>query len=187
MNAVDRTGTLPAPHEHIAINIRRWIGNKIHVVYAARPSDLHRAGIVTKYMQEKIMNQHAGRMLDEKGRPFRLIRTGRFKNKLEIWESREPISVQFVVYEQDALELPGVRELGLPDDDEDESLELLPRAEQFVQLAIHAGVSDGWKHRDRAVGRYQRLVRWVVIDNVIWPDWREVRSGFSSGMKPQAG
>jgi hypothetical protein len=39
--------------------------------------------------------------------------------------------------------------------------------------------------RDRAVGRWQRRIRWLVNGNLIAPDWREVRSGFSRGMLPE--
>ncbi len=34
---------------------------------------------------------------------------------------------------------------------------------------------------DKEVGRWRRRVRWAVFDNVIFIDWREVRSGFSHG------
>ena len=38
--------------------------------------------------------------------------------------------------------------------------------------------------RAMAVGHYQRQMRWLVNGNLIAPDWREVRSGFSRGLMP---
>ena len=38
---------------------------------------------------------------------------------------------------------------------------------------------------DRTLGRWQRRIRWLVNGNLIAPDWREIRSGFSRGMLPE--
>ena len=38
--------------------------------------------------------------------------------------------------------------------------------------------------RAKAVGRWQREARWMVNGNLIAPDWREVRSGYSRGSMP---
>jgi hypothetical protein len=35
--------------------------------------------------------------------------------------------------------------------------------------------------RDALIGRWRRHVRWAVLENVIFIDWREIRSGFSRG------
>lgn len=40
---------------------------------------------------------------------------------------------------------------------------------------------------DRMVGRWQRQVRWALIENVIWVCWGEVRNGYSRGMLPKVG
>jgi hypothetical protein len=45
--------------------------------------------------------------------------------------------------------------------------------------------TSGLRYRERAVGRWQRQVRWAVCGNVIFPDWREVKSGYSRGMLPE--
>jgi hypothetical protein len=37
------------------------------------------------------------------------------------------------------------------------------------------------RRHDRAVGRWNRRIRWAVFENVIFIDWREVRSEFSQG------
>jgi hypothetical protein len=37
---------------------------------------------------------------------------------------------------------------------------------------------------EKLVGRWQRRVRWFVLENVIWINWPEVRSGFSRGHMP---
>jgi hypothetical protein len=68
--SVDRTGTMPASHEHIAIAVSKYV-NDWHVQYTARPTELVAAGIVTAFMQDKILNQRAGHMLDENHRRFR--------------------------------------------------------------------------------------------------------------------
>jgi len=54
------------------------------------------------------------------------------------------------------------------------------------ELAVDGGDdSEVMRYCDRMIGRWQRHVRWAVFGNVIFPDWREVKSGYARGVMPE--
>lgn len=177
-------GRLPAPHDCIEIRVEEW-PNGFDVEYFARPPELRGAGLVTPYMEGKIVRQRSGMQLDEQRRRFRLFAIDRFPNppKRLLWESGERIRLRYYgVCRNVVLSLPGVRALypnGLPTQEErDEAIRRNPAPGDRVcgslsaRACAYADQVGRVVSRERGIGRLQRLMRWHLIDGtVIAPDW----------------
>jgi hypothetical protein len=184
MNA-DRSGTLPAPNQHIEINVTAWSGTRFTVDYIARPQELRSAGLVTELMEGKILHQRSGIHMDEAGRRFKLRSLTRQIQppKRGLWESGERVDLRYYnVSRRAVLDLPGVGALypdGLPTEEErDRAIRENPGAGDrvcgslSVQACAYAEAVGHVVSRARAVGRSQRLMRWSLINGtVIAPDW----------------
>lgn len=174
--SIERRGTMPAPHEHVTVEVSRP-GEYTHryvVFYTARPAELRAAGLVTALMEDKILNQRAGHHMDDNHHAFRLLpaNDGDPLPKRVLWASVEPIRLCYYrMYAARLLYMPAVAALfpeGIPTDDEQE--EISPPA--------------GLKVRQRAVGRFQRLVEYANIGNTIWPNWQKIAALAYLATKP---
>jgi hypothetical protein len=184
MNA-DCKGTLPAPHQHIEINVTAWSENRFVVDYIARPQELRSAGLVTAHMEGKILNQRSGIHMDEAGRRFKLRSITRQIQppKRWLWESGERVDLRYYGVSRHAvLDLPGVSALypdGLPTQGErDRSIRENPGpgdrvcGSLSVQACAYAEAVGRVVSRARAIGRSQRMMRWSLINGtIIAPDW----------------
>lgn len=184
MNA-DRKGTLPAPNQHIEISVTAWSATSFTVDYIARPQELVAAGLVTSYMEGKILSQRSGIHMDEAGRRFKLAPIAQYPRppKRVLWEGAEPVALRFYDASRRAvLDLPGVRELypdGLPSQEErNRGIRENPGLGDRVcgslsaQACAYAETVGRVISRARPVGRSQRLMRWSLINGtVIAPDW----------------
>jgi hypothetical protein len=168
-----REGKMAAPNQHVWISVQP-MRSYFQVQYQGTQEQLRRAGVVDAFMEERISTQRHGLKHDASGIPFSLRCKGAewIAGSIRGFDGDGVTQVyRFPRIESEALTLPGVRDVW----DADGPL-----------AAAVSKPEDAIVTRDRPVGRWQRQVRWSLIENVIWPDWREVRNGFSRGMMPTA-
>jgi hypothetical protein len=175
MSGGRHAGSMAAPNERVLMEVLPK-SNSICVIYQGTQEQLRRAGVVDSFMEDKILKQRGGLKRDAGGIPFALRCT---RKEWIAGDVRGLVGdgvtqvLRWPRSASQALTLPGVREL-CPDG--------ISRKQEDLPAAQPSG---GMVERERCIGRWQRQVRWMQIENVIWPDWREVRSGFSSGIMPQ--
>lgn len=162
---------LAAPHECIEVKTYRW--RFIFEVRYTAPSQaaLIAAGVLDGFMLNKIATQKRGKRKDANGVKFRF------------WERK---GVACVIRELSdmalALELPGVRDLypdGIPDWQEPEresDRHENPYLDRKLREIAPACGDFGVTTRNRAVGRFQRMVEYVSVGPVVVPNWLTIRA-----------
>jgi hypothetical protein len=153
--------TLPAPHADITVHVYRMF-HGLSIEYTGPLPSLLAARCLTQEEADCVLPRTSMR---PSGTRRRILRPSSGK----IWAKRHPQRRDCLIVTligrstEEGIKLPGVA--------------------QFVQLAGRALASEQLTTppspdviRSRPVGRWQRPVRWAVLENVIWPDWGRVRS-----------
>lgn len=172
----NRHGTLAEPHAGVAVAVCQWTENRFEVEYTGTPAQLAAAGIVNDGMQDKILNQRSGVMLDSNRHAFK-IRGKPGMTKRATWEASSLCTVLYYgVRPAYVLTLPGVADLfpsGLADR---ERSELNATIEQLGSVARRMKQLDqqGEPLRCRIVGRRRREASWYALENVLFVNWTAI-------------
>ena len=166
MSTNERKGRLAAPHDSVELSTYRWRGH-LEITYTAPTRDaLIAANVLDDYMLQKIAIQKRGARKDAKGVKFQCW------HLRGVWRLRREAKDMAV-----AMELPGIRELypdGVPDWEQPRAYEDTYLERVLRDIAPACG-SHVMKTRNKAVGRFQRIVEYVTVGPVVVPNWLVIR------------
>ncbi len=127
-------------------------------------------------MQDKILNQRSGGMLDSRGHAFRIIGAAGL-TKRATWDAAERCSVRYYnVRANYLLGFPGVADLFPSGLEVEGRSELNATIEQLgsVSRRMKQLEQQGERVRCRIVGRFRRLASWYAAGDVLYVNWTAI-------------
>jgi hypothetical protein len=172
----DRSGTLAAPHACVAIAVTQQSGTRFAVEDTGTPAQLVAAGIVNEQMQEKILSQRSGVMIDSDGDAFKI--QGKFgETKRATWEAASRCTLTYYrIGSAAVLCLPGVAALFPSGLEVEERSALNAQIEQLGQVVrvMREVEEGGGMQRCRIIGRKRREATWYALDDVLYVNWAAI-------------